>query len=280
MPSGEALYTVRHDSEGGNTQLGKMGVDGVVSPIGEASADIFSVRDANYDWESGTAYLLAHGDAGGGSCEIWEVDLSTGVFTHLWDARQDGDVGDMYCDAMTVVDSQIAITEDFNGTLSVAYFDKVTGVRESVQSIDISYKAAAYSSSTGDTVTYHGNYPTDGTFYDGFGGSALGSLDLDNIHSLAYTHDESSLWFIDWDDTVLVGTVDPETGNYDLYTNDLRLESGDGWGTDAILIGPADPSASDESLAGTGVNTLPIALTGMCLAALGAITGIFRLRRR
>lgn len=281
MPDGESLYTVLWPQDQGNAVLGKIGSDGIATPIGTGDADVYNIRDADYDWVHNLAYVVADSYASDGTCDIWTVDLVTGEYTFAWAVYDSNGENMTFCDALMIggVDnSEIWISgTDHNDAVANLIYNRTTGAYiEPTAETDL-WQAMDYDDVNNRTTYYFNGDDAGGRFYNALDSNAVWLSGYDNMHSISYTQ-EGQLWFIDWNEGVEIGQVDPTTGVVDLLTNDLRFENGDQWGTDAIFWGPSDPTASQSGagLASTGVDASGIALGGIALMALGAVVAIRR----
>jgi LPXTG-motif cell wall-anchored protein len=186
----------------------------------------------------------------------------------------------MGCDSLTVKDSELFIGGDLFDSSLQSYlwtYNSVTGARTGTTLEDVTYQSAEANTVSGDDVAYYGDDFGSGHIMDGFGGAELSTTSFDNIHSLSYPSDYSALWFTNWTEGALtIGTIDPDTGNTDILTNNLRFANGDQWGTDAIFFGPTMDRGTD-ALASTGIDASTIAIAGLGLATAGAV--IARRRR-
>jgi LPXTG-motif cell wall-anchored protein len=272
MPSDQTLYTIEYPSGGSFARLGSIGADGVVTPIGDADYDVNEVRDADYDWDHNVAYVL---DVQEGQCDIWTVDLDTGVFTHAWEVLDAAGESMAWCDAMMVAgpnSSQIWVSgSDSNGDDTNTVYARETGLFIETTEETVEWQSMDYFEDD-DVYTFFlsnedvaGNY-----FYNAVNDNAVSTGIYDNIHSISYDRN-GVLWFTDWNDVVSVGTISATTGNANVLTSNLRYANGDQWGTDAIFW-----AHGDSQLAETGVNATGIAFAGFALAAAGFVA----IRRR
>jgi hypothetical protein len=187
-----------------------------------------------------------------------------------------------FCDALMVsgVDSsEIWVSgQDNSSNPETFIYDRITGDYLDVTPDNSMWQAMDQYAADNVTTYYYNDDDAGGRFYNALDSNAVWISGYDNMQSISYTQ-EGDLWYINWNELVEIGQVDPATGTVDVLTDDLTIANGDQWGTDAIFWAPSISEASQSGaggLASTGVDATGIALGGFGLMALGAVVVIRR----